>query len=104
MTEHRDVVIDAAAAIRFRPVDMKVIRAITGRSIMEMIRDDSAEHDEDKFQALAFFALRRADRDTPAAELWELAGEADLEMVAPPPDPTNGSISTGSPLSAATGA
>jgi len=104
MTEHRDVAVDANAAVRFRPVDMKVIRAITGRSVMDMIRSGDEGDDADRFQALAFFALRRDDKEAATAELWELAGEADIEMVAPAPDPTNGSTSTDSPRSAVTGA
>jgi hypothetical protein len=98
MTDHPLVVIDTTVAPRFRAADMRVIKAMTGKSVLEMIREDG--DDADRMQALAFYALRRADPDAAAKTLWELADEADVEMADTPPDPTNGSrpaTSTASP-------
>jgi hypothetical protein len=98
--EHRIVTVDPNVPPRFRPADLRVVRAMTGRSLMEMAGGDD---DADRMCALAFFAMRRANPDAAAKELWDAAEQADVEMKAAEVDPTSGDGSTPSPLSATTG-
>jgi hypothetical protein len=99
--EHRLVVVDASIPPRFRPADLRVVRAMTGRSLMEMVGGDD---DADRMAALAFFAMRRADRDAPTKVLWDAAEQADVEIIrGDDVDPTNADGSTPSPVSATTG-
>ena len=103
MTEHRVVTIDPNVPPRFRPADLRVVRAITGQSLMGMVGGDD---DADRMAALAFFALRRAEPDAPAKDLWDLCEQADVQMIAEDgdgADPTSGDGSTPSPASAITG-
>ena len=99
--EHRVVTVDPNVPPRFRPADLRVVRAMCGRSLMEMAGGDD---DADRMAALAFFAMRRADPTAPAKELWDACEQADVEIVrGDDVDPTNGDGSTPSPLSATTG-
>ena len=98
--EHRLVTVDPNVPPRFRPADLRVVRAITGRSLMEMVGGDD---DADRMAALAFFAMRRAEPTAATKELWDAAEQADVEMVASDADPTSGDGSTPSPLSVTTG-
>ena len=101
MTEHRLVRIDPNVPPRFRPADLRVIRAKTGMSLVAMAGGDD---DADRMCALAFVALRRAEPDAAAKDLWDLVEQSDVEM-APDvgADPTSGDGSTPSPASATTG-
>ena len=98
--EHRLVVVDANVPPRFRPADLRVVKAICGRSLMEMVGGDD---DADRMCALAFFALRRQNPEAAAKELWEACEQADVEMVGGDVDPTSGDGSTPSPPFAVTG-
>jgi len=98
---HTRIVVDPDLPIIFRPADLRVIRAMTGRDLTAMISDES--YDADRFCGLAFIQLRRQYPNRGAKELWELVEEADLEMMAPREDPTGGGTSTVSPPSATTG-
>ena len=102
MTEHRVVTIDPNVPPRFRPADLRVVRAITGLSLMGMVGGDD---DADRMAALAFFAMRRAEPDAAAKDLWEMCEQADVELLpeADGVDPTSGDGSTPSPASATTG-
>jgi len=98
--EHPVVTIDPNVPPRFRPADLRVVRAMCGQSLMAMV---SGDDDADRMAALAFFAMRRADPTAPAKDLWEQAEQVDVEMVTSGVDPTSGDGSTPSPLSATTG-
>ena len=67
---------------------------------MDMVGGDD---DADRMAALAFFAIRRAEPDAYAKDLWDQAEQADVEMVAAELDPTSGNGSTTSPPSVTTG-
>ena len=99
--EHRLVRIDPNVPPRFRPADLRVVRAMTGQSLMAMTGGDD---DADRMCALAFFALRRQHPDAAAKDLWEMCEQADIEIAeVDGVDPTSGDGSTPSPLSATTG-
>ena len=100
--EHRLVRIDPNVPPRFRPADLRVVKAMTGQSLMAMTGGDD---DADRMCALAFFALRREQPEAAAKDLWEMCEQADIEVaeVAAGADPTSGDGSTPSPLSAITG-
>jgi len=100
--EHRLVRIDPNVPPRFRPADLRVVRAMTGQSLMAMVGGDD---DADKMCALAFFALRREHPEAAAKTLWDVCEQADIEMaeVDDGTDPTSGDGSTPSPPFVTTG-
>ena len=100
--EHRLVTVDANVPPRFRPADLRVVKAISGMSLMAMAGGDD---DADRMAALAFFALRRANPTAAAKELWEAAEQADVEVISTDDgtDPTSGDGSIPSPPSVTTG-
>ena len=102
MTEHVLVKVDATVPPRFRPADLRVVKAMTGQSLIGMAGGDD---DADRMCALAFFALRRQHPQKAAKDLWDMCEQADIELEAgdDTADPTSGDGSTPSPLSAITG-
>ena len=102
MTDHRLVIVDAGIPPRFRPADLRVVKAMCGRSLMEMVGGDD---DADRMCALAFFALRRQNPEAAAKELWEACEQADVEVISADDgvDPTSGDGLIPSPPSVATG-
>ena len=101
MTEHRLISIDPNVPPRFRPADLRVVKAMTGMSLIAMA---SGDDDADRMCALAFVALRRAEPDAAAKDLWELVEQSDVELAQDVGvDPTSGDGSTPSPASAITG-
>jgi hypothetical protein len=64
---------------------MRHLTKATGRSFDQLMSSDESA---DKFQALAFIELRRRHPDLDAGELWELAGDTEVEMGIEPVDPT----------------
>ena len=95
--EHRRVVVDANIPPRFRPADLRVVKAMCGRSLMEMVGGDD---DADRMCALAFFALRRQNPEASAKDLWEACEQADVEVISTgddEADPTSGDGSIPSP-------
>lgn len=88
-----------ATGIRMRPADMRQLTKATGRSFEQLI---NSEESADKFQAMAFIELRRRHPDLDADELWELAGNTEIELGNDQPDPTVSVPPTISPPSVAT--
>ena len=89
------------ANIRMSPQAMRMLTVATGRTMEQLMQSDESA---DKFQAMAFFELRRRHPGLDPTELWDLAGEAEVEMGGDQtPDPFGTGSSTGTPLSPATG-
>jgi hypothetical protein len=89
-----------ATSLRMRPSDMRQLTKVTGRTFDQLMQSDEAA---DKFQALAFVELRRRHPDLDGGEVWELAGDVEVELGAERPDPTGNGRPTISPPSAVTG-
>lgn len=99
--EHVLVRVDPNVPPRFRPADLRVVKAMTGKSMIAMSGGDD---DADRLCTLAFVALRRANPTASSKELWDMCEQADVELVAvDAADPTNGDGMTPSPLSVTTG-
>jgi hypothetical protein len=90
-----------ATGLRMRPSDMRQLTKATGRTLEQLLQ---SEESADKFQAMAFIELRRRHPDLNADELWELAGDVEVEMGADLADPTVSAQPTISPPSVGTGA
>jgi len=86
--------------IRMSPQAMRLLTKATGRSMTQLME---SPEDADKFQAMAFFEVRRRHPELSAEQLWELAGEVEVELGAVTPDPFGTASSTGSPASPTTG-
>jgi len=89
-----------ATAMRMQPNAMRQLTKATGRTLEQLL---ASEESADKFQAMAFIELKRRHPLREAAELWELAGEVEVEMAAETVDPTGNGRPTISPPSAVTG-
>jgi hypothetical protein len=93
---HPKVTVDAdQLAMTFRPADIRVIKAITGRSPAELTQTGGDVDEGDKFQMLAFMVLRQTYPDEHTKTLWDLADQADIDVVSSPPDPSNAATTTG---------
>ena len=92
--------------IRINPQAMRMLTVATGRTMEQLM---ASEEPADKFQAMAFFELRRRHPELGPDALWELAGTIDIELgdtttadpfgtgsatVAPPSPTTGGSTPT----------
>lgn len=95
-----EVVYIDAAHVRMSATAMRMLTKATGRTMEQLMQ---SEESADKFQTMAFFELRRRHPGLDAAELWQLAGDAEVEMSGEPPDPFGTASSTGSPALPATG-
>lgn len=104
MTEHKQLHVDPAILERLpRAADNKVVKAITGRSLMQMIQGEDDGEGTDRILVLAFYALRDEMPDASAREVFDLALEADVFLEKVEADPTNGNGAMPLPLSAITG-
>jgi hypothetical protein len=92
------VAINLEQAGRITPNQMRMIRAVTGKTMSEIFGEDAAE--EDRLQAMIWLELRKQGFDPS----WDQAGDVGLEAVTDQADPTTTANSTGSPLFAASGA
>lgn len=90
------------ANIRMSPQAMRMLTVATGRTMEQLMASDESA---DKFQAMAFFELRRRHPGLDPTALWELAGDTEVEMGGTETaDPFGTGSSTGTPPSPATGA
>jgi hypothetical protein len=101
------VVISATGfAMRISADGLRALKKGSGHTMTELLSDEDDE--VARLQVLAFAELYR--RLAPlghlpdAAELWARAGQVELDLEAPAPDPTPSGPSTGSPPSADIGA
>jgi hypothetical protein len=84
-----EVVTLAGRGFRVRANDMRALRKATGMTMAELLDSDDLA---DQTQAMAFLSLRRKYPDLDAGELWEAAGDVEVDYDAEPgvqlPDPT----------------
>jgi hypothetical protein len=86
--------------VRMSPQAMRMLTAATGRTLEQLM---DSEESADKFQALAFVELHRRHRDVGPAELWEMAGDVEVELTPPAADPFGTGSSTLAPRLPTTG-
>jgi hypothetical protein len=92
MTDYLNEPIEVGAEhpLRLSAEGLRALKKATGRTMTDLLQDD--EDEANRFQVMAFAELhRRAARMghlPPADELWELAGNAELDFVARELDPT----------------
>ena len=89
-----------ATAMRMQPSAMRQLTKATGRTLEQLL---NSEESADKFQAMAFMELRRRHPLKEAAELWDMAGEVEVELGTEAVDPTANGRPTTSPPSVVTG-
>ena len=83
------------------PSVMRLLSKTTGRSMEQLLQ---SEESADKFQAIAFFEVRRRHPELSAEDLWQLAGDVEVELGGTDtPDPFATVSSTESPPSPTTG-
>ena len=85
-----EVVNVSGKSFRVRPNDMRALKKATGMSMAELLESGDLA---DQTQAMAFLSLRRKYPDADPGELWEKAGDVDVEYdegTTPTPDPTAG--------------
>jgi hypothetical protein len=88
--------------VRLSPQAMRMLTKATGRTMSQLME---SPEDADKFQAMAFFELRRRHPNLSAEDLWDRAGTVEIELGAVvTADPFGTAPSTGSPTSPTTGA
>ena len=87
MSEHEpEVVTVGARGFRVRANDIRALKKATGLSLGDLLESDDMA---DQTQAMAFLQLRRRHPDEDPGELWERAGDTDVEFEdEPQPDPT----------------
>jgi hypothetical protein len=72
-------------ALRMQPDAMRQLTKATGRTLEQLL---ASEESADKFQAMAFMELKRRHPEREAAELWQMAGEVEVELGTEAVDPT----------------
>ena len=95
----REIRVSRASLRGVTPTEMRMIRDLSGLPLSQIMDDANADTAPEKIQMTAWLAMRRAG--TPVS--WEEAAEFLVEEIDDEPDPTNGSSTTRSPGSAATG-
>jgi hypothetical protein len=85
-----------SATPRLSPNELRVLKAMTGRTLETLMNDEA-----DAMQAMVWLALRRAGHHDVT---WDQAGDVEADMTPEPPDPTPAASSMTSPPSAASGA
>jgi len=87
--------------VRMSPQAMRMLTRATGRTMEQLM---NSEESADKFQAIAFFEVRRRHPELSAEDLWQLAGDVEVELGGTDtPDPFATVSSTESPPSPTTG-
>jgi hypothetical protein len=82
-----DLVTVGTKGFRVRANDIRALKKATGLTMGDLL---SGNDMADQTQAMAFLALRRQHPDEDPGELWERAGDAEVEFEgeALTPDPT----------------
>jgi hypothetical protein len=79
-----EIVTVGARGFRVRANDIRALKKATGLTLGDLLNGDDMA---DQTQAMAFLALRRKHPDEDPGELWERAGDIDVEFDAEPPTP-----------------
>ena len=79
-----EVIVIGTRGFRVRANDIRALKKATGLTLGDMLEGDDMA---DQTQAMAFLQLRRRHPDADPGELWERAGDVDIEMEGEPPTP-----------------